>query len=78
MTKKEICENNKTFGYYSGFGGIELKEFDYSINDSVYFTANSWNGKKSYHKARIYIGTNDHAYFIFKGVKISLDECIRV
>ena len=78
MNKKEICENNKTFGYYSGFGGIELKEFDYSINDSVYFVANAWYGKKSYHKARIYIGTNDHAYFIFKGVKISLDECIKV
>ena len=78
MTKKEICENNKTFGYYSGFGGIELKDFEYSINDSVYFVANAWNGKKSYHKARIYIGAKDSAYFIFKGIRISLDECIRV
>ena len=78
MTKKEVCENNKTFGYYSGFGGIELKDFEYSINDSVYFVANAWNGEKSYHKARLYTDTNDHTYFRFKGVKILLEECLRV
>lgn len=78
MTKREICENNKTFGYYSGFGGIELKDFEYSINDSIYFVANAWNGKKSYHKARLYTDNKDHTYFRFKGVKILLEECLRV
>ena len=78
MTKREICENNKSFGYYSGFGGIELKDFEYTVNDSIYFTANSWYGKTTYHKARVYIGAKDSAYFKFKGVRIYLDDCIRM
>lgn len=77
MTKKEICENNQTFGYYEGFGGLELKDFEYSVNDSVYFVANV-NGEKSYHKARIYIGNKDKAYFKYKGIRINIDDCLRV
>ena len=78
MTKKEICVNSKTFGYHSSFGGIELKNFDNSVDTSVYYTANSWYGKTTYHKAKIYIGTKDSAYFMHKGVRIYLDDCIKV
>lgn len=79
MTKKEICVNSKTFGYHSSFGGIELKNYDFQGEGHIFYTANSWYGKKSYHKARLYIGiTRECAYFMHKGVRIYLDDCIKV
>lgn len=76
MNKKEFCESNKPEAYYSGFGGIEIYRVEYSTDDYVIFTANSWSGKKTYHKSKIYYGEKK-SYFKYKGVRIPLDECIR-
>lgn len=79
MTKKEICTNNKSIAYYSGFNGLEIKAFEYDIDDFVYFTVNSWyeQSKKSYHRAKIYY-TNNDTFFKFRGYKIKLSDCIRM
>lgn len=77
MSKKDLCINNKSFAYYSGFGGLEFKHIEYGIEDHIYFVANAWYGKKSYHKAKIYYNEND-TYIMFKGSKISFNDVIRM
>ena len=78
-TKKDICTSQETVAYYSGFGGLEIKEFEYGIEDYVYFVANAWQGKSkhTYHKAKVYYDADDKVYFKYQGVKIPLCECIR-
>ena len=40
MTKKEICTNNPTIGfYYDGLAGLEIKYIEHGINDYVYYIA---------------------------------------
>jgi hypothetical protein len=75
MTKKEICLKNKSFAYYSGFGGLELKKIEYGINDYIYCISGAWCSKKSYHKLKVYYGLSG-AYLKLYGYKISLDNCI--
>lgn len=77
LTKKEICMNEKSIAYYSGFSGIEIKKIEYGVEDYVYFVAGAWCSKESYHKAKIYYNEN-HDYFMYQGSKIRLDECIRM
>ena len=76
-TKKEICENNKSFAYYSGFSGLELKHIEYGIDDYIYCVSGAWTGKPSYHKLKIHYGEND-SYIKLHGYKIPMSECIRM
>lgn len=75
MTKKEICQNNATIAYYSGFGGLEVKHIEYGINDYLYIVAGSWNGKGTYHKLKVHYGKCD--YILFNGRRCRLNEFIR-
>ena len=80
MTKKEVCQTNKSFAYYSGFGGVEFKHIEYGINDYIYCVSNAWHGgedAKKYHKLMVYYG-NDTDYVKLYGVKIPLNECIKM
>lgn len=77
MSKKEVCLNNETFAYYSGFGGVELKHVEYDIEDYIYCVSGAWCSKKSYHKLKIYYNDNGD-YIKINGIKIPLNECIRV
>ena len=77
-TKKEVCNNNKSFAYYSGFNGLELKKIEYGINDYIYCVSNAWGGKKAYHKLMIHTDTHGNQYIKLHGYKIPLDECIRM
>ena len=54
MTKRSICENNKSIAYYSGFNGLEVKKIENGIEDFMYAVSNAWGGKKSYHKLKIH------------------------
>lgn len=54
MTKHEICDTHRTFAYYSGLGGLEIRFIEYGINDYIYLIAGQWNNNKSYHKLKIH------------------------
>lgn len=77
-TKKEICLNNKSFAYYSGFNGLEFKHIEYGIEDYIYCVSGSWNGKPKYHKLKVYTDNNGNSYLKLHGYKINLNECIRM
>ena len=68
MTKKEICQNNATIAYYSGFDGLEVKHIEYGINDYLYVVAGAWNGKRTYHKLKVYY-SNKGDYIRLNGYK---------
>ena len=76
-TKKYICENNKSFAYYSGLGGVEFKKVEHGIEDYIYCVSGAWSGKKSYHKLKIYYN-DDTGYVMLHGYKILLNECIKM
>lgn len=78
MTKKEICENNNSFAYYSGFGGLELKHIEYGIEDYIYCVSGAWCSKKSYHRLKVNYGINGDSYLRLHGYKIPLSECLRM
>lgn len=77
MSKKEICLSNESFGYYSGFGGVEFRKIEYGINDYIYCVSGAWTKDKSYHKCKVYYGNND-TYIKLHGYKISFNEVIRM
>lgn len=77
MTKKQVCDSNKSFAYYSGLNGLELKYIEYGIEDYVYCVSGSWSEKKSYHKLKVYYNDNG-GYIKLHGYKIPLDECIKI
>lgn len=81
MTKKEICMNNKSFAYYSGFGGVEAKEIEYGIDDYLYCVSNAWYGGQNgnrYHKLKIYTDLKGNMFVRLYGEKLSFDEFIRI
>lgn len=78
MTKKEICLQNESFAYYSGFGGLEFKKIEYGIEDYIYCVSGAWSSKKSYHKLKIQTDAKGNSYIKLHGYKIPMDECIRV
>lgn len=78
MTKKEVCDNNNSFAYYSGFNGLEFKHIEYGIDDYIYCVSNAWGGKKAYHKLKVYYGNNEGDYIKLHGYKIPLNECIKM
>lgn len=78
MTKKEICIKNKSFAYISACRGIEFKKIEHGIDDYIYFTANSWSGKKSYHKSKVYYNINGDSYIKLNGTRYHLNEAIRI
>lgn len=77
-TKKQICESNESFAYYSGFGGLELKHIEYGIDDYIFCVSGAWTSKKSYHKLKVYTDNNGESYMKLHGYKIPLSDCIRM
>lgn len=74
-TAKTEWLNRKTVGYYSGFGGIEIKNiFSYGI---IVYVAGAWCSNKSVHRVKVYYNKSGDAYFKHKGTRIKLSECIR-
>lgn len=78
MTKKEICLQNESFAYYSGFGGVEFKLIEYGIDDYMYCVSGAWNGKPKYHKLKTYTNDNGYGYVKLYGQKIPMNEIIRM
>lgn len=77
-TKKEICTRNKSFAYYSGFSGMELKHIEYGIDDYIYCVSGAWCSKKSYHKLKIHYSANGNDYIKLHGYRVLLTDCVRM
>lgn len=80
MKKNIIARTERARAYYSGFGGIEIYNILYTPEgESVIYTAGSWTaGAKVYHQTRIYYTKGGEAYFLYKGCRVKLSECIRM
>lgn len=79
-SKKEICLENNSKGYWSGLNGLEIKHFEYWIDDYVYFTTNTWYSSKGvwYHRAKLEYNKGGEGYFRCNGYRIYLRDCIRI
>lgn len=77
MTKKEEYLAKPSVGYYSGFGGMELKEIVYGIEDYAIFISNAWYGKKRYCRLKIYYDKGI-PYCKYKGEEIQFSDIIRM
>jgi hypothetical protein len=67
----------KSVGYYSGFGGLEVKKIEYGIEDYCIFAVGAWTGKPEIHKSKIYYET-DVPYIKYRGTRVKFDEIIRM
>lgn len=77
MKKSEIC-TGRAAAYISAFCGIEVYKIDYTPEgESVYYTAGSWTGHPTAHRARIYYNRSGEAYFIYRGSRLKLSDAIR-
>ncbi len=64
--------------YYSGFGGIEIKNIGYDCGETyIIYVAGAWCSNKTVHHTRIYHTLKGKAYFLYKGIRIPLNECMR-
>lgn len=76
-TEKQYYIDKSCTGYFSGYGGIEIKDIRYGINDYCIFVAGAWCSNKSAHKTRIDYNASGRAYFRYNGNRIYFDECLR-
>ena len=80
MKKREYCESHESIAYYSGLNGLEIKGFEYGIEDYVYCVSGAWGGGKGFHRCKVYYPENGikSAFFKIHGYRVPLDECIRM
>ena len=74
--KKAIIEK-EYFAYYSGFGGVELKDIEWGIEDYITFVVGAWCSKPEAHRSKVYYSPNGRDYIRYNGIRIYLDECLR-
>lgn len=78
MTKREYCENNPVCAMYSfGYTGLEIHGIEYGLDDYIIYKYTDGEKVYSYHKSKIQYTTNGNAYFVWRGRRIHLSECIR-
>ena len=73
--KEILIEKEPIIGYWSLYGGVEVRKIEFGIVDRMWIKANAWYGKPSYRMVKIYYGDRD--YIMFDGNKLYLDECIK-
>ena len=83
--KKRAIEAMKTIAYASMLNGVEIKGIEHGIEDYVICISNAWYDRQDMkahrqdmkaHRVKIYYA--DRPYFIVRGTKVYLDECLRV
>lgn len=81
MTKQEKkeYENKRPIGVYclSNWGGIEILDILYGIDDYVVYRFN-FGEPQELHRAKINYGVNHSSFRTSAGYSIRLDECMRV
>lgn len=75
MKKSDILDM-PTIGYWSCFGGVEVKYMKHSINDYCFCISGSFTSHKKPHRVKIY-QRNDSPYIILYGVRLKFNECLR-
>lgn len=65
-------ENKVVAVYSSGLTGLEILGGEYGVYDRIIYR--TYDGK--IHRHKIYY--NERSYFIHNGIRIHLDECMRV
>lgn len=76
MLNKNILEL-KSVGYWSAFGGVEVKKIEYGIEDYCICVSGCWCGKPSTHNLKIR-STNKGNYILLNGTRLYFDDCIRM
>lgn len=73
---RKVCQSTPSIGYYSGFGGIELKKF--TPDDLyAYVVIGVWTSNKSYR--RLKVESDSSGTFIrYGGEKCYLGDFIRM
>ena len=62
-----------TVGYWSDFGGVEVKEIVYDVEDYMKVTTSM-----SSHRLKIYYSNNGDAYIRLNGRRLKLSDCMYV
>lgn len=80
MTKaeKQAYMEQKSVGYYSGFGGIEVKEIQYGIEDYIIFVAGAWCSAKSVHRRKIQYNMSGDNFIVFANCRLYLRDFMRM
>jgi len=72
-----LYQNMKTIAYSEACGGIEIKDIEYGFEDYVWFISDVNSNQPSPHKRKIgYAG--ERCFFICRGKRVYLDECLKV
>ena len=77
-SKTRKIDAKKTIAYASMLNGVEIKDIEHGIKDYVICISNAWYDRQDMKAHRVKIYYEDRPYFIIRGTKIYLDECIRV
>ena len=79
MTKLEEYMTMPSIGYWSGMGGLELKNIEYGIEDYAFFISGMWcsDRKRQLFRVKIHYD-NEVPYCKIRGYKIPFDEIIRM
>ena len=81
MTKAEMdaYKDKKPVAVYpmGNWGGVEILDILYGADDYVICRYNYGEPEKKLHKLKIKYGV-ETTYFILEGIKVRLDECMRV
>ena len=72
-TAKEIIDAPR-IAYWSGLGGLEIKEVN---EENVKFVTGFWNGKPRSHICKMRYDSKGEPFFLCRGYTIKLNECIR-
>lgn len=75
VEKKAYIEQS-ALGYWSALGGLEVKDYQYGIEDYVVVVANAWYGKKSVHRVRVRIAPNGDNFILLFGQRFMFMDCI--
>lgn len=77
MNKKEVC-TGRAAAYISAFSGIEIFKIDYTPDgEQVYYTAGSWTGHPTAHRARVYYTRGGDPFFLHRGTRLKFADAIR-
>lgn len=81
MNKKDQMKykDKRPVGVYSmsNFGGIEIMDILYGIDDSVVYRFN-FGEPQEVHRAKINYGVNHSSFRTTAGYSVRLDECMRI